>query len=299
MDQNILKELAESIKPELEAEVVYLNERQEAFDKINKAFQSLLGIDVQLLINKIEYRIGSLINAHKFSSVANQEEVEKDISELNHLVSELNNVILDIENIRLEMGNAFSEPKYQEFADRLTSVIDRTLSSCDLIVRKATDVLSNKFDSVETQEVETKPVEEVETEEEKLEELTPTHIKTDSIEDLEKELDASLQPIQEDKKELELAKSDLEDAQKVTSIEPAPQAIIAPVLQPESNPDLNTFFNQGIQPEDNKVVEYTPVKEEMKSAANVDEGPVLVTNVETFDLNEDKAQEGPVLTRAV
>ena len=33
----------------------------------------------------------------------------------------------------------------------------------------------------------------------------------------------------------------------------------------------------------------------MKSAANVDEGAVLVTGTETFDLNEER---GPVLSRA-
>ena len=293
MDQ-YMKELKEIIKPELESEVVYLNDRQEAFDKINKAYQALAGKDVQLLISKIEYRMGSLVNAHKFSTVANQEDVEKDTAELNQLVSDLNNEILDIENIGLEMGSTYEEPKYQDFAGRITEIINKTLESCNEVVRKATDVLGHKFDSADVvvDKIDTKVEDEIEKEE-----ITTTEIKTDSIEEIEKDLNKELQPIQEDKKELEEAKNDLNEGVKVTSIEPAPEAI-APVLIPESNPDLDSFLNKGPQQEEkaeSPVVE-SPVND-IKSADNVDEGPVLVTKVETFDLSEEKEQEGPVLSR--
>ena len=299
MDQNTMVELKEGIKSELEAEVVYLNERQEAFDKINKAYQSLSGKNVALLIDKCNYRMGSLVNAHKYSSVANQEDIEKDTAELNQLVSDLNNEILDIENIGIEMGNSFDETKYQDFANRISSIIDMTLNSCNETVRKATDVLSHKFDSVEMSNVVETPVEEEKEEvksEEVVDEFTPTEIKTDSIEDIENELNNELQPIKDDKKELESIKNDLEGAEKVTSIEPAPSAIVAPVLMPEKNVDINSFLNQEAQVE-SKEVESAPIQNEIESAANVDEGPVLVTNVETFGLNEEREPEGPVLAR--
>lgn len=300
MNQNITNELKESIKPELESEVVYLNERQEAFDKINKAYQSLASKNVQSLIDRCNYRMGSLMNAHKFSSVANQEEVEKDTVELNQLVSDLNNEILDIENIGIEMGKNYDEPKYQDFANRISANIDKILDSCNDTVRKATDYLSHKFDSIEAEvepekEVEVKaPVEEVK---EEFTELAPTEIKTDSIEEIENQLNSELQPILDDKKELEETKNDLEGALKVEHVEPAPQVSVAPVLPPLENPSINPFFNQA-QPEENKSVEFTPAKEELQSAPSVDEGYVKVENVMSFDLNEEKEQEGPVLTRA-
>lgn len=306
MNQNNIQDLKERLQAELQSEISYLNTREESLDKINKAYQSLSDKNVDLIIDKCNYRMGCLINAHKYSSVASQEEIEKNTAELNELVSELNNEILDIENIGKEMGNSFEEPKYQDFADRIKSIIDATLESCNETVRKATDYLSHKFDTIETQnyvpeEVVAAPVAEVK-EEEKVEvpEITPTDIKTDSIEDLERDLNNYLKPIQEDKKELEEIKNDLEAPERVTSIEPVPQAIVAPVLQPEVNPDLNTFLNQGVQPEEK--VEEAPKDNvvgfpgsEMKSAANVDEGAVLVTGTETFDLNEER---GPVLSRA-
>ena len=291
MDQNIMIELNESIKPELEAEVAYLNQREEAIDKINKAYQSLASKNVKQLIDKCNYRMGSLINAHKYSSVANHEDVEKDTAELNQIVSDLNNEILDIENVGIEMGNNFAEEKYQDFANRINNIINKTLESCNDTVRKASDVLSNKFDTIEINDNKVEEVNEVK--EDVVDEITPTEIKTDSIEDIENDLNNELKPIQEDKKELEETKNELEDAVKVTSIEPAPEAIVAPVLMPESNLDLNSFLGQEVETKK----EEKPVYEEMKSAANVDEGPVLVTNVETFDLNEEKEQEGPVLSR--
>lgn len=295
MSQDFIQELKETIKPELESEVVYLNERQEAFDRINKAYQSLAEKNVQLLINKIEYRMGSLINAHNFSNVANQDEVEKDTAELNQLVSDLNNEILDIENIGLGMGNSYEEPKYQEISDKITEIINKTLDSCNSVVRKATDILGHKFDSVDSK------IDIEESFEYPVDEIDSTEIKTDSIEDLEEELSRDLQPIQESKKELEVVKNDLDEAVKVTSIEPAPEATISPVLMPETNLDLNTFLNkEENKVEDNKINQF-PVAEvkpnEIKSASNVDEGPVLVTNVETFDLNENRVDEGPTLSR--
>ena len=237
MDEKVMNELRNNIKPELEAEVVYLNERQQSFDKINEAFKALSAKDVSVIIDKCNYRMGCLVNAHKYSSVANPEDVEKDTSELNQLLSDLNNEILDIENIGIAMGNNFEEPKYQDFSNKLAAVIDKTLEACNETARKATDVLNNKFDSFEKNEI-VQPEPEIETyapvEEEKkeevFEELTPTEVKTDSIEDLENELNKDLEPIQEDKKDLEEIKNNLDGAEMVTAIEPAPEATIVPVL---------------------------------------------------------------------
>ena len=78
MNEKVINELKNNIKPELEAEVVYLNERQQSFDKINEAFKALFSKNVSVIIDKCNYRMGCLVNAHKYSSVANQEEVEKD-----------------------------------------------------------------------------------------------------------------------------------------------------------------------------------------------------------------------------
>ena len=245
------------------------------------------------LISKIEYRIGSLVNAHKYSSVANQDEVEKDTSELNQLVSNLNNEILDIENIGIEMGTNYEEPKYKELSSKIDSVINSTLDSCNEAVRKATDVLGHKFDSLETEEASENKEASFEYE---IDAIEPNDIKTDSIEDIEKELNQELQPVQEDKKELEDIKQDLNEGIKVTNIEPAPESTISPVLMPEASPDLNSFLDHNIS---EAVIEY-PVAEvennEMKSAPNVDEGYVKVESVQTFDLNENR--EGPVLSRA-
>ena len=285
----------ENIAQALDDEVVYLNQRQEDFDRINKSYRVLSNKNFNVLINKIEYRIGSLINAHNFSNVANQDEVEKDTAELNQYVSELNNEILDIENIGSEMGTNYKEPKYQDLSDRIHNIINESLNSCNETVRKATDVLSHKFDSVDSK------IDIEESFEYPVDEIDSTEIKTDSIEDLEEELSRDLQPIQESKKELEVVKNDLDEAVKVTNIEPAPEATISPVLMPETNLDLNTFLNkEENKVEDNKINQF-PVAEvkpnEIKSASNVDEGPVLVTNVETFDLNENRVDEGPTLSR--
>lgn len=307
MDQNIIKELKENIKPKLEAEVTYLNDRQVALDRISKAYQALASKDVATLIDKCNYKMGSLVNAHRFSSVANQEYVERDTSELNQLVADLNNEILDIENIGIEMGKEFDEPKYQEFSNEIKSNIDRTLNACNETVRKATDVLSYKFDSVDLTGAVEAAVEETQVNEEIEEEIQPTELNTDTIEELENDLNKNLQPIHEDKKELEEIKKDLDSAEKVTSVEPIePQAFIAPmdsispVLQPETQTDLNAFLSNGPKEEREEVPTIDEIKArvgDIKSASNVDEGPVLVTNVETFDLNSDREAEGPVLSR--
>ena len=302
MDLNKIKELKESINSKLETESGYLTNRELVFDKLKKSFQALASKDVQLLINKIKYRIGSLINAHNFSSLANQEEVEKDNAELNQLVSELNNEILNIEDIRKGMDTSYEEPKYQDFAQEIERFIGRTLEASNDAVRKATDVLSHKFDSVESSEDKVEETIEESIENDFLDDDIPvTEMQPDSIAELEESLSKDLQPIQEDKKDLELVKSDLENADLVVQSEPAPEEMVAP-LRPIDQPDLNSLL--GVEPKEEVVENKTEEKNiqfptnEIKSAANVDEGPVLVTNVETFDLNENKDNEGPVLTRA-
>ena len=306
MNEKVINELKNNIKPELEAEVVYLNERQQSFDKINEAFKALFSKNVSVIIDKCNYRMGCLVNAHKYSSVANQEEVEKDTTELNQILSDLNNEILDIENIGIEMGNNFEEPKYQDFSNKLADVIEKTLEACNETARKATDVLNNKFESFEEtntiqQEPKVEANDSVEEEKEEIipEEINPTEISTDSIEELESKLNKDLQPIQEDKKDLEDIQNELMGANMVTSIEPVPETTIAPVLQPELHTDLNSFLSQGINEEKVEAPVETKSDEmhEITSAANVDEGYTKVEKVESFDLNDEKEVEGPVLQR--
>ena len=100
-------------------------------------------------------------------------------------------------------------------------------------------------------------------------------------------------------KDLEDIQDELMGANMVTSIEPVPEATIAPVLQPELHTDLNSFLSQGINEEKVEAPVETKSDEmhEITSAANVDEGYTKVEKVESFDLNDEKEVEGPVLQR--
>lgn len=311
MNQTLMEELKNKIKPALEEEVVYLNDRQQEFDKINEAFKSLSSKNVKLLIDKANYRMESLVIAHRFSNVASQKEVESNTSELNQIVSDLNNEILDIENIGNEMGSSFKEEKYKNFANDINSIIERTLNDCNTAVKKATNVLNHQFEAAEeevfgvqetTDELKEELIKENQKDRElEVDEITPTEIKTDSIDAIEKELDKELEPIQEDKKDLEETKQNLDGAELVTSVEPALEQNIAPVLMPQENPDLDAFLSQGPTVEEKVetpvVEEPKEVRKEVNSAASVDEGFVQVTGVETFGLEETQNQEGPVLSR--
>lgn len=310
MKDNYIKK---SNRSDLDKEVVYLNERQQAFDKINEADRELSSKNVDVLINKAEYRIGSLINAHKFSTVANQEEVEKDVAELNQIVSELNNEIMDIENIGNRMGTDFDEPQYKEFAENIMSDVNHILSDCNDTVKRATDVLNQKFETFEiegfgVEETTDELKEELIQENKKDDELVAAEVKTDSIEEIENDLNNELQPIQEDKKELEETKQNLDGAELVVATEPVAENTINPILQPTEPTSLDSFLNQAPVVNEEKVEtpaveEVKEVKQDVVSAASVDDGYVKVESVEEFGLENNqeqtKTEEGPTLGRRI
>ena len=304
MDQNIIKEFDSNIESEINSEVSYLNNKQIAITEIQQAYLNLSKMDVNTLIDKCNYRRECLINAHNYSSVANQEEIEKHSAELNELIGKLKEVTLDIEGQIKSIDINYDEPQYQDYANRIKTAAGKVLDKCNKTIEKANKVLFDKMDTDEVLDekneysapveikapiIEDKPVEEP------AEEITP--IERDSIEDIEKALNSELQPIQEDKKELEDTKLDLDQAIKVESVEPAPQSIVEPLLPPMDSPSITPFFNQELMHEENKPVDFNQEKEKMESASSVDDGYVKVEKIETFGLNEEKEQSGPVLSR--
>lgn len=280
----------EEIKKTLESEISSLNDQSKKLDIINNGFKAYYEKDVKSLIERCEYRIGNLENAHKYSNVANHEEIDRDTTDLNAAVTSLNNEVMDLETIKKNIGIKFEIAAYDSLAKELISVIDTDLENSNRTIRNATAVLNNKFDEVEKRENVEVPV--VKDEKELIENpeniMNPQEIKTDSLDQLTEDLNKELEPIKDDKKELE-------EAIKVTNVEDVKEEMVAPVLMPQEDTKLNVFTNDEVKPIENVVA---PVVE-TSSAASVDEGFVKVTDVLTFGQEQVEENDGPVLSRTV
>ena len=278
----------EEIKKSLESEISSLNDQSKKLDIINNGFKAYYEKNVQSLIERCEYRIGNLENAHRYSNVANHDEIDRDTTDLNAAVTSLNNEVMDLETIKKNLGIEFDISAYDSLAKELIGVINADLDNSNKTIRNATAVLNNKFDEIVRDEKEDTAVlsEEKNVASTPEEIMSPQEVKTDSLDQLTEDLNKELEPIKEDKKELE-------EAIKVTNVEDVKEEVIAPVLIPQENNELNIFTNPEVKATESVA---TPVENEV-SAANVDEGFVKVTNVLNFGQEQVQENEGPVLSR--
>ena len=295
----------EEIKKSIEKEIVELNEQEQKLGVLNNGFKAFYEKDVKKLVERCEYRIRNLENAHKYASVAIQEEIDTNTNDLNNAINSLNGEITDLQTIKGNIGINYGIEAYDKLSKELISIIDSQLEMSNKTVTKASAVINHDFAALEDlkevvmgKNVENTPIVE-EIKQEEVPVITPeavvetpeaeiqeTEVKTDDLDELVSNLEKELEPIQEDKKELEEASNELdEEAIPVTSVEEAPENLIAPVLVPEENIDLNEFLTKG------------PESEELESAPSVDEGYVKVVDVLSFS-DEKEDIQGPTLSRA-
>lgn len=276
----------EEIKKDLETVISELNDQSNKLDMINSSFKAFYEKNISELIDRCEYRIGTLEIAHKFPNVADHNEIEKNTSELNSTVASLNNEVMDLETIKKDISVQFGIESYDAIAKSLVDLIDRQLDDSNRVIKRATAILNNNFE-----EVEEKVTGEVKEKEEVIPEhiLNQREIKVDRISELMNGLNNDMKEFQQDKKELEEASRDLGEPIKVTSVEEAKEDTISPILKPQENPDLEGIF----------ATRNSNVPEKMESAENVETGFVLVTDVRTFDEEKKQENQGPVLTRTI
>ena len=290
------------IKDATENEIIALNNQGKKLDILNSAVKAFEEKKVDELIERCEYRIGNLKNAHLHSSVANQDEIERDNLELNSSVANLNNEILDLENIRKVLGTPFDIQSYDEIANNLVSIIDEQLNRANATVAKSRDALDHNFDNMamNNQEIVTTPDKPMENIfepkfeprfEHKIEPITevslnPTEIKKDSLDELSNIIDKEMEPIQESKKVLEETSKILNDGfSPVVSRVEAPEHLTAPVLMPQENPSLDEIINKEIEQDQSKIDDYVP------------EGFIKVIDVIDLSKNNNLQESGPTLSR--
>ena len=273
----------EEIKKSLETEIVALNEQERKLGILNNAFKEYYAKDVKSLDSRCEYRIHNLENAHTYSNVAVQEEIENNTKDLVNALNSLSKEINDLETIKKNVNVEFDNETYNSLSKELIGHIDNQLDTSNNVVRKANAILNHDYDLVNEEKAEVKETPVVHKEEEK--EITPNEVQTDSLDALVQDLDNELKPVLEDQKVLEEVSNSLEninneDATLVTNEED----VVAPVLMPEQEKNLQEFLNTV--PKSNE--------EEMQSAASVDEGFVKVEQVLEFGQEEEKAEEQTV-----
>lgn len=266
-----------NIREEITNIIATENNRAGQLEKIDKSAQSLSQKNMDELIAKCNYKKDSLLNAHKYSNVATQDEIESYTSELNNISNELNTEIIDIEKIRGDLESV-NVSEFKATADRMIQIIDDVLVKANSAVLQASEILNNNFEHYMDQEIVNEPVAQERTNRFIQEDLhEPQEYKTDSISDLENELNNEFQPILE---------NNVNDENRVVSTENVPEESIPSYLMSATKDEEKTQnVVSGISSAIND-----GSNQELVSAESVDDGFVKVTNRE-YANDDEKVQD--------
>ncbi len=271
----------EEIKNTLEKQIMLLNDQEKKLDILNNCFKEYYAKDVDHLVKICEYRIGNLKNAHAYSSVANQIEVQKDTDELNNAIDNLRVEMEDLESIKKDLTDPLGVDSYDELSNDLVKIIDNDLNLGGQTLDRAQAILNHDFEVFKNSEENNYSEDKVVDIEE-----APTQIVTDSLEDLAKGLEDELNNAKETKAELEEAKEEYA---------PVEEAVLPPVEETNLDDSVSEYSEDITPIQESNEFPSEDIKEdsvdEIESAQNVDEGFVHVDNVEDFTKEEENEVE--------
>lgn len=295
------KELIDAVNADKIARI----ESAQKFDLICQTLDKWDPNKTATLESKCDYIISNLNNIKEHMDSGFREELEADkengIRLLSQSKSELEKSIAELEGIKKAVNFAFDEKTLDDYSKSIVFNIDKQLNNANKVLELSNNALNDKFDlnkssdkeeelfNVEVNDEVKEEVPEISTPvEEPLMDFEPANIDAFEFENIERDLNNDIKPIQEDQDMLkELSKElDNNDAQLVTDTED----VKAPVLMPAEQQSLENVID-NMQKESEQ--EIAPVTENMpiadvatvkpiESAASVDDGYVLVAKQEAF-----------------
>ncbi|MBR1416970.1 MAG: hypothetical protein IJ572_04055 [Bacilli bacterium] len=263
----------EELRQALDDEIQSLNEREKKLSILNSSFKSFSEKEIDSLVERCEYRIGNLENAYAHASVANQDEIEKNIDDLNYSLASLKNEILDSENNKKNISNSFDDEVFDKIASSLRDLIDRQLEAGDAVIRKANAIINHDFETLNAEKAKESKKDDHKilefdrtrkVNEEKVSEpvINPMEIKTDSLSQILSELDNDMKDNKDNKKELEETAKSLDEGKEipVTNVESISTPSISPVLMSQDSINSINQSNEEVVKVSNTTVDDEPQK---------------------------------------
>lgn len=312
----------EKLREAIEKKILAHKEQEKKLDVLNTNFEAYAVKNVEAIVEKCNYRIGNLENAHMYAGVADNEEIQRNVDDLTSSITSLEGEVADLSTIKKNVSVLLNVPDFDDLAGSLVSNIDKIISTSEKTIKKGKLIIDNKYDEARDIDSEVKvtnvsapaveekkeivadtPVENKSTIDNA---FTPTAVRTDSLEELARSLDASISPLQTNEvvntpqtfvqpfNGSIIQNNDMLNNQNNMV---ATNSTVAPVLNPIQQQPLGVA-PQVVQTPVSPVAPVAPV-EAIQSAKSVDDGFVKVDSVIEFTQNNTQTnqEEGPALKR--